>query len=450
MITKLISLSMLLVLMSVAHAADINPGLPILQDGSKNAVVADACTIGTSPTSKNGIAAFSFLDASGNFILPQFGQAQATNSIPVVTQADAQPATQTITAQDISSATVTGANGQVFFLGTPTAGSVANFVLSSFAAIEVQVTGLWTGTLTTEVSTDGGTLWAPRGVKQTGSPYISTTFTQNFWGGMNFIGMTNVRVRSTAAWSGTAVVRVTASINAGSVIVTNPQMLRDGTTQSIFNTIKAASTAALATDTAIVVALSPNSPLPTGSNNVGSITNITGTVPLPTGAATSADQTNGTQKTQIVDGSANVMPVGDVAARGIFDKLTDGTNTATIKPASTAAVAADTALVVALSPNNTISTSSRTGITANSPTNVSVGVATTALVATNANRKGLIIMNLSTATVSLGIGVSAVLNSGITLYPGGIWTMDEYSFNTAAINAIAGTAASSVAYQEFQ
>lgn len=37
------------------------------------------------------------------------------------------------------------------------------------------------------------------------------------------------------------------------------------------------------------------------------ITNISGTVSLPTGAATSANQTNATQKTQIVDGSGNII-----------------------------------------------------------------------------------------------------------------------------------------------
>lgn len=37
------------------------------------------------------------------------------------------------------------------------------------------------------------------------------------------------------------------------------------------------------------------------------INNISGTVTLPTGAATSANQTNASQKTQIVDGSGNVI-----------------------------------------------------------------------------------------------------------------------------------------------
>lgn len=70
-------------------------------------------------------------------------------------------------------------------------------------------------------------------------------------------------------------------------------VLNDATTPANKSTIKAASTAAVATDTSLVIALSPNSPVPTGTNNIGSITNITGTISLPTGAATSALQTSG-------------------------------------------------------------------------------------------------------------------------------------------------------------
>lgn len=56
---------------------------------------------------------------------------------------------------------------------------------------------------------------------------------------------------------------------------------------------------------------------------------------------------------QVTDGT-NTMPTADVASRAQFDKITDGTNTAAVKAASTAAVAADPALVVAISPNNTL------------------------------------------------------------------------------------------------
>lgn len=108
----------------------------------------------------------------------------------------------------------------------------------------------------------------------------------------------------------------------------------------------------------------------TGKINVN---NISGTVSLPTGASTSANQTNGSQKTQVVDGSGNIQPSGDVASRGIFVKPTDGTNTVTVKPASTAALATDTSLVTSLNPNTPLPTGSNI-----------IGAATTGIVQTTA------------------------------------------------------------------
>lgn len=51
------------------------------------------------------------------------------------------------------------------------------------------------------------------------------------------------------------------------------------------------------------------SALPAGANNIGSITNITGTISLPTGAATSANQSTEITSLQLIDN-----PVGTVAA----------------------------------------------------------------------------------------------------------------------------------------
>lgn len=84
------------------------------------------------------------------------------------------------------------------------------------------------------------------------------------------------------------------------------------------------------------------------------------------------------------------------------------------------------------------------------PTAVAVGVASTAVLAANAARKGLILVNTSAAAISLNVvGGTAVLNSGITLYPGGTWVMDSFSYTVAAINGIASVAASNIAIQEF-
>jgi hypothetical protein len=154
------------------------------------------------------------------------------------------------------------------------------------------------------------------------------------------------------------------------------------------------------------------------------ITNISGTISLPTGAATSANQsseitqltnissaqTNATQKTQIVDGSGNVIA----------------------------------------SNNNSLNVNTKTNLTVNTPGTVNVGTTSASFLAANSSRKGLIIVNTSANIVSFGFGATAVLNSGMTLFPGGVFQMDENTFSTAAINSIAGAASSAVAYQEFQ
>ena len=94
--------------------------------------------------------------------------------------------------------------------------------------------------------------------------------------------------------------------------------------------------------------------------------------------------------------------------------------------------------------------STKTPLTASSPTTASVGITSAQVVASNANRKGLVIVNLSSNTVSFGIGANpAVLNSGITLAPNGVWNMSEYDYNTSAINAIASGASSTISIQEF-
>lgn len=84
-----------------------------------------------------------------------------------------------------------------------------------------------------------------------------------------------------------------------------------------------------------------------------------------------------------------------------------------------------------------------------SPTSASVGVTSSTIVSANLARSGLVLINLSANTVSFGLGVAAVLNSGITLPTNGVWEMDSNTFTTAAINAIASGAATTISIQEF-
>lgn len=91
----------------------------------------------------------------------------------------------------------------------------------------------------------------------------------------------------------------------------------------------------------------------------------------------------------------------------------------------------------------------KTALTGSAPTTTSVGTSTGAAVAANANRKGLVLTNThATNRISLGMGNAAVLDSGIVLYPKGVWVMDEYTFTTQAINAIASGVSTGLAIQE--
>lgn len=99
---------------------------------------------------------------------------------------------------------------------------------------------------------------------------------------------------------------------------------------------------------------------------------------------------------------------------------------------------------------NSSTISTKTPLTAATPTTATVGTSSAQIVATNSLRKGLIVTNLSNNVISIGIGTTAVLNSGITLTAyGSVWQESEYDFVTGAINAIASVASSIISIQEF-
>lgn len=107
--------------------------------------------------------------------------------------------------------------------------------------------------------------------------------------------------------------------------------------------------------------------------------------------------------------------------------------------------------VLEVDANKRIGVNTKNALTASAPTAVSVGVASGIVIAANANRKGLVLVNTSTAIISLNcVAGAAVLYSGITLNArGGVWVMDEYTFTTAEIRGIASAAASNLAVQEY-
>ncbi len=322
-------------------------------------------------------ASTSALQTTGNTSLasidtkvPALGAAAPTASVPVTLPLDVSPATINITTQDLVSASTTVYNSQTWYTGTPTAGSAAVFSLASVADGVINVTGTWTGTLQAEVTVDG-TNWVAHGVHIFGSPNFVTTFTGNVMASINLAGKTQFRIRATAAMTGSATVKFVSSVNPATVYVANAIKLQDASspTSSVQGTIKAASTAPVATDTALVVAISPNTgslPLPTGaatsalqtSGNT-TLTAISGQLPSALGAKTTAnslavniasDQTVPVSGTVTVASTTANQGTAAATASAWPIKVTDGTNVAAVKAASTAPVATDPAIVVAISP----------------------------------------------------------------------------------------------------
>ncbi len=93
--------------------------------------------------------------------------------------------------------------------------------------------------------------------------------------------------------------------------------------------------------------------------------------------------------------------------------------------------------------------STKTPLTAAAPDAATVGATSATVVTANASRTGLVLVNTSTAHISLGFGVDAVLDSGITLYPGGVFCMDEYSFSLDDVTAISSAISANLSIQEY-
>lgn len=154
------------------------------------------------------------------------------------------------------------------------------------------------------------------------------------------------------------------------------QAITDGTTGPV--AVKAASTAALATDKALVV----RPMMPTDGTNtqpamdaVGrpgyvKVTDGTNTLPTMDVAARAGfvTVTNGTQNMPTMDAVArpgffkltdgtNTMPTGDAIARSVFTQISDATTGPVfVTPASTAAIATNKGLVVSLHPTSPVTT----------------------------------------------------------------------------------------------
>ncbi len=274
--------------------------------------------------------------------------------------------------------------------------------LTTLAAIEAnqtngtqvtQITGTATisGTVTANQGTPGVGAWPVIAVQPTGSNlHVQVDASALPTGAATSANQTTANTSLSTIVTNTTGIALAATQTNG----TQTSRVTDGTNTA---TVKAASTAAVAADTALVVALSPN-------NN--SLTNA------------------------------------------LLTKTTDGTNTAAVKAASTAALATDPALVVAISPNNSISSTIKGTVIGNAPVqNIysSVNVTTAAYVQLVASTSNVIntlhIFDSSGQSMILGIGGAGSEVTTLYVPPGG----DTYTLNIPAGSRIAYKALSATA-----
>jgi hypothetical protein len=300
-------------------------------------------------------------------------------------------------------------------------GDGATLDVSGYSSVTFTITGTFTATVNFEATGDD-TNWVALQVVQIGTTTIVTTSTSPGTFSASIGSLKSVRARVSGYSSGSVTVLARASLAQGS----NPQVIagkvgvNDASGNGITSTSNALdiniksgnpSTITVTQGTATSLkaqaesyqggsAVSSSNPLQVTLANTGAnatavkVDNSAVTqpisaasLPLPTNAATSTKQSDGSQKTQVVDGSGNVIgatsnaldiniksgnPTSITANAGTNlntsalalsatqtdgsqkTRITDGTNDAAVKAASTAAVAADKALVVAVSPNNTV------------------------------------------------------------------------------------------------
>lgn len=359
--------------------------LPIVLTANQLSTLTPITGGSTSANQTNGTQKTQIVDASGNVI------ASTSNALNVNVSSGTVTATNSANGNTGSAvptqATYIGGNYNGNFIGlkldsagellvqqadstatgTITSNQSVSIALNGAGTVGIQISGTWVGSITSEGSVDGTNYSAlPCAALTSGG--IGSVFTVNNIFQMSVAGLAYIRMRGTTVTSGTATINLISNHSVGAISVLNS--------------------------------------LPSGTNTIGSISNISGTVSLPTGAATASNQTTLGSQTS---------------------KINDGTNTATVKAASTAAVAGDTALVVAVSPNNTLSIAAPTGrakantpvVTTYSSTNVT-SAAYVQLVASTTSAINMIeIFDSSGVALYFATGAAGSEVNQFVIYPGG-------------------------------
>lgn len=213
-------------------------------------------------------------------------------------------------------------------------------------------------------------------------------------------GLGNVGVTLTGSWSATLAFQGTIDGTNWFAVQAMPLPISPGSSTSSSTTTNAQFTAPVAglnsfRLTATVYSSGTATVTLEGNETASTIAGII-TVQQSTAANLQTSAAQGTPNTV-----ANSWPT----------EITDGTHgPAAVKAASTAAVAADPALVVAVSPNNSVSTTAKVATTS-SITSVAASTSSVSLLAANANRLAALITNDGTAVMFVALAATATTSA---------------------------------------
>jgi len=244
-----------------------------------------------------------------------------------------------------------------------------------------------------------------------------------------------------------------ASINTYTNQINNKTPALGQTTMALSTPVVIASNQA-----AVPVSLSALPVLAAGTNAIGSITNtsfaatqstaanLNATV-VGSGSFTAAQSTAANLNATVVGSGSFTAAQSTAANLKATALISDGTNSAAVKAASTAAVATDPALVVAVSPNNTVSVSNATVTIAEYTTALTAGTAST-IFTSKTNRKYLAVQNTSQYPMYLRIDGTAAIGTGFYLAPyGGSYIADGFSVPNGSVSLICASVGTYYAIQ---
>ena len=222
--------------------------------------------------------------------------------------------------------------------------------------------------------------------------------------------------------------------NKGSIAQSWYTQLTDGSANAVKVTDGAVGTA----DFALAVGLHPDSALPAGNNNIGDVDVASLPVAFNAGTASAT--------TQRVVLASDQAPTS--AAQAWVNKITDGTNTAAVKAASTAPAFVDPALVVTISPNTFNPSQAGRSKVAQlfndyTVTSVSTSAYTQLTASTSAAVNKIEIFDSSGEALILAVGGAGSEVDQLYIFPGGNGPVDLYIPASSRISVKAKTATAS-------